>query len=212
MILILGNQVLNVDGKAKFTTQLVQQELGSDFYDTDATPWLGDLLGTEALLPQWLLQAYQNDPSNVTLIPFIKYYFRWLFSQEYGYGAQLNWENIRVPLYMNSIFLEALGNFYFPGMDFSTTPYKEILPNIRKFSTKVDANYFNIKGTENAIKYAITALLGFSWDDVFVLNTSPSNVQIQIRATKLQNLKEYDTFLAQYVIPAGVIVEYKEFS
>lgn len=209
MILLLGNQILNLNGKVSFTAQNISSELGSEFNSISTTPWVGDLLTTESLFPQWILKAYKADPQNVTIVPFIKYYFRWLFSQEYGYGAQLNWENIRVPAYMNAIFLEALAEFYFPNMDFSVSPYREILPNIRKFATKVDANYFNIKGSPQSIKYLICSFLGFGWNDVHVVTTTYVSIQIQVTSTQLSNLQQYDTFLKEYVIPAGMIVEYK---
>jgi hypothetical protein len=209
MILLLNNQILNVEGKSSFSSELISNQLGSNFNDTDSTPWVGDLLGTEALLPQWLLKAYQDNPRDVTIVPFIKYYFRWLLSQEFGYGAQLNWENIRAPLYMNSIFLEALAEFYFPGFDFSVPLYKNILPNIRKFSTKVDENYFNIKGTPQAIKYLITTLLGFDWNDIFIVSTSPAVFEIQVASDQILELQKYENFLKEYAIPAGVVLTYK---
>jgi hypothetical protein len=209
MILLLDNQILNLNGKVSFTAQNISSELGSEFNSIASTPWVGDLLTTESLFPQWILKQYKQNPENVTIVPFIKYYFRWLFSQDYGYGAQLDWENIRVPAYMNSIFLEALAEFYFPGMDFSATPYSEILPNIRKFATKIDENYFNLKGTPSAIKYLICSLLGFNWSDVYVVTAGYASFEIQISSAQLSNLQQYDAFLKEYVIPAGMVIQYK---
>jgi hypothetical protein len=208
-MIVLSGQPISLTTKVSLEVELAQVGIGSQYQATTETPWFGDLLSVQALLPEWILKAYNDDPNNVAMVPLIKNYFRWLFSLEYGYGAQLDWENIRVPLYMNSIFLEALADFYFPGADFSATPLATILPNIRKFAIKADANYFNVKGTPAGIKYLICNLLGFEVEDVYVVTTSYVNMQIQVSSAEYSNLVQYQTFLNEYVIPAGIAVEYK---
>ena len=209
MLTIYSNQPTSLYTKSQLSGSLVDVELGSDAKDIDTTKWFGDLLTVDSLFPQWILKEYSNNPTNVTFIPLIKNYFRWLFSLQYGYGAQLNWEKIRVPLYMDSIFLEALADFYFPGADFSQTALNNILPNIRTFSVKVDANYFNIKGTPQAVKYLICSLVGFNIDDVYVVSTTYSSMEIQIRSSEYTRLQTYDLFLREYGIPAGVVLSYR---
>lgn len=211
MITFFNNQTLSLTTKINLAVQKATSLAGSNFNDIQSTKWLGDRITVESLFPQWILKEYENDATNVTVVPIVKNYLRWLFSLEYGYGAQLDWEHIRTPLYANSIFLEALADFYFPNADFSQAPLNDILPNIRKFATKVDANYFNIKGTPKAIKYLICSLLGFNYSDIYVVSTTYVHLEIQVASSKLTNLKKFDTFLKEYVIPAGVVVNYKSF-
>ena len=136
---------------------------------------------------------------------------RWLLSQDYGYGAQLNWENIRVPLYANSIFLEAYADFYFPNADFSQQPLASILSNIRQFSVGASKNYFDIKGTPAAIKYLISSLLGIAWDSIIVSQSSPGLLTISIASASNDYFSQYKTFLEEYVIPAGIAITYTTF-
>jgi hypothetical protein len=169
---------------------------------------LGDNLTVDSLFPQWILKAYESDPNNVAIVPIIKNYLRWLLSQEYGYGAQLNWENIRVPLFMNSLFLEAVADFYFPNADFSQSHLRSILPNIRRFLIKSDSNYFDIKGTPPAIKYLICSLLGFSISDVVVTTSNFTNIDIKVTSSLLLDIEKFKPFIASYVVPAGMAVNY----
>ena len=205
---VLTPQPVSLVTKVELAAENAQGIMGSDFNSNDLSPWLGDKITTNSLFPQWILKAYDDDPTNVTIVPMIKQYFRWLLSQEYGYGAQLNWENIRVPLYINDIFLEALADYHFPSADFSSTTLNPILPNIKKFLINADANYFNIKGTAPAIKYLICTLLGFDWDDVYVYTANYVNVEIRITSSVASNLEQYKPFLISHVIPAGMVVTY----
>lgn len=211
MISVINPQTVTLDTKVNIAVSKAEQAVGSDFNTSDLNPWLGDKLTVESLFPQWILKAYENDPDNVMIIPIIKQYFRWLFSQEYGYGAQLNWENIRVPLFANSIFLEALADYYFPGADFSSAALNPILENIRQFSVKADSNYFNVKGTSSAIKYVICSLLGFDWDDVFVYTNNNVLVEIRVASAQANLLEPFKPFLVSHVIPAGVVPVYTTF-
>ena len=210
MILLLNNQPITLDNKLLLLQQRIDSVVGSDAKSTVETPWLGDDLTEESLFPKWILQAYQDDPSNVTVIPFIKQYKRWLLSLDYGYGAQLDWENLRTPLLAHSVFLEAYANFYFPGADFGSAPLNQVLPNIRRFSVAADANYFNSKGTPTSIKYVICSLLGFNWDDIVVASSSYCTIQIRIATAQITNFEPFKVFLERYVIPAGMIVNYME--
>lgn len=211
MISAINSQIVTIDTKTNLAVENAQQTLGSDFNSNSLTPWLGDRLTTASLLPQWILKQYYNNPENIMVVPLIKQYFRWLLSQEYGYGAQLNWENIRVPLYMNEIFLEALADFYFPGADFSSPELNAILPNIRRFGVKADTNYFNAKGTPQSIKYLICSLLGFAWDDVSVVTANYVIVDIRIKAASFSSIDPFKSFINNHVIPAGIVPNYKSF-
>lgn len=211
MITVFNNQKISLETKINLLVARAAELAGSEFNNINTTKWLGDNLTVESLFQEWIIKEYKANTSNVTIIPIIKNYLRWLFSLEYGYGAQLNWENIRVPLFMNSLFLEALADFYFPDANFSQEPLKSKLPNIRKFATKVDNNYFNVKGTPQAIKYVICALLGFNVTDVYVVTTTYANFQISVASAQLNNLKTFDSFLKTYVYPAGSVVNYTTF-
>lgn len=211
MILLLNNQPVTLDLKNSLLVERAANLYGSNFDSTTKTPWLGDKLTIDSLFPQWIIKEYEKNPTNVTITNFVKYYMRWLLSQEYGYGAQLNWENIRVPLYANSIFMEAFADFYFSGADFSSEPLKSILPNIRTFGTKAEVDYFNIKGTPPAIKYLICSLLGFGWNDVYVVNGTYATMQIKIASAKESAFDPFKPFLNEYVVPAGISVVYSTF-
>lgn len=217
MILLFNYQPVSINGKISYLKDRIAVLAGSNQENTfrilnnDNTPWLGDELTIESLFPQWIIKEYDNNPNNVTIIPIIKNYMRWLLSQDFGYGAQLNWENIRVPLYANSLFLEAYADFYFPNADFSQEPLASILTNIRQFSVGARKNYFNIKGTPRAIKYLICSLFGFQWDDVIVAQSTASTLNIGMASAQSSYLDQYKPFLETYVIPAGIVVNYTTF-
>lgn len=208
MIVLFSNQPVTLQLKSQLLLDRAKTVLGSDFNSTSTTPWFGDNLTIESLFPQWILKEYSNNQSNVLITTIVKNYFRWLFSLEYGYGAQLDWENIRVPIYMNSVFLEALAEFYFPSADFSSSVLSPILPNIRIFATKVDVNYFNVKGTSKGIKYVICGLLGFDWDDIYVNTSSYVTVEIKVSSSQVSRFEQFKPFLEEHVIPAGMVVYY----
>ena len=157
------------------------------------------------------LKEYSDNPNNVTIVPFIKNYLRWLLSQEYGYGAQLNWETLRVPLFTNDVFLEALADFYFPGANFSTAEFQSIIQNLRTFLIKADTNYFNCKGTPAAIKYAICSLLGIPWDSVFIDTGAYTTIEIKISTAEQSKFTSYKSFIEKYIVPAGMSINYSTF-
>ena len=211
MILLLNNLALSLDTKMNLLSETASTAAGSDYYINLDKPWLGDKITVESLFPQWILKEYSDNPNNVTIVPLIKNYLRWLLSQEYGYGAQLNWETIRVPLFTNDIFLEALADFYFPGADFSTTEFQRIIQNLRTFLIKVDTNYFNCKGTPAAIKYAICSLLGIPWNSMFIDTGAYTTIEIKISTAEQSNLTSYKSFIEKYIVPAGMSVNYSTF-
>jgi len=211
MITLLNNQLIALNTKMILMSEQASSNLGSDYYGPISQPWLADELTVQSLFPQWIIKAYQSNPNNVAIVPLIKNYMRWLLSQDYGYGAQLNWENIRVPLFTNTVFLEALADFYFPDADFSGAVLNPILPNIRRFLIKSDSNYFNIKGTPQAIKYLICSLLGFAWTDVIVNSGTYCTIEIKIASASSTNFANYKPFLEKYVVPAGMSVNYTTF-
>lgn len=209
MIIFFNNQPITKDVKIAKLYERAKSLYGSDYFSLQDEKWLGDNLTIESLFPNWILKEYNSRPNSVLVVPLIKNYLRWLLSIEYGYGAQLEWEYLRTPLYTNSIFLEAYSDFYFPGADFSQSQLSTILPNIRKFAVNAENNYFNVKGTPAAIKYCICNLLGFAWDDVDVITANAAVIEISVPSAQYNNLMSYQSFLEQHVIPAGMSIIYK---
>lgn len=209
MIIFFNNQPVSQSVKIAKLYDRAKSLYGTDYFSLQDETWLGDKLTVQALFPNWIIKEYNSNPNSVLVVPIVKNYLRWLLSIEYGYGAQLEWEYLRIPLYVNSIFLEAYADFYFPGADFSQAPLSNILSNVKRFGVKADLNYFNIKGTPAAIKYCICSLLGFNWDDVCVNTANAAIIEIEIATASYSNLLLYRTFLEEHVIPAGMSVIYK---
>lgn len=208
MIIFFNDQPVTERVKVEKLFERAQFLYGSDFFNTQKVSWFGDNITVDSLFPSWIMKEYEKKPNSVLVIPIVKNYLRWLMSLEYGYGAQLNWENIRSPLFMNSIFLEALADFYFNGADFSSGALKSVLPNIRKFSIKCDSNYFNQKGTPEAIKYICTSLLGFAVGNIDVYTSNYGLIQINVKSSDYSRFFEFKDFLEEHVIPAGISVSY----
>lgn len=203
MILLFNHIPVTLQGKINKFVEKVQEAYGSEFFNIQGQKWFGDKLSIKALFPAWILREYENDPTNILIVPIIKNYLRWLFSLEYGYGAQLNWENIRSPVEINSKMLEAIAECYFPGADFASDELSDLLPNIRAFSIQVQGSYFDIKGTPKAIKRVLTTLMGLSSATTQVYCSAPG--VITIKANVSENHKP---FLQEHVIPAGMNVIY----
>lgn len=203
MILLFNHLPVSLQGKINKLVQLAKQTYGSEYYNVQGNYWKGDQLTLQSLFPSWILKEANSD-STVNITVIIKNYLRWLFSIEYGYGAQLEWNTIRSQLLMNSVFLEGLADYYFPGCDFSTD-LSSVLPNIRKFGVKADTHYFDVKGTPQAIKWVLTSLFGYSYDTVLVQTSAPGQLQITVNGSIPD---AYKTFLQYYVIPAGTAVTY----
>lgn len=208
MILFFNNQPVSEQVKIKKFIERAQALYGSDYYNLQNQYWFGDNLTIQSLFPAWIIREYDENPSNVLVIPIVKNYLRWLFSLDYGYGAQLDWENIRSILYCNSKFLEAYADFNFYGADFSKTPLASVLPNIRKFLANAEKDYNNQKGTPDAIKYLICNLLGFDWADVDVYTANAAIMQVDITSVNYNRLQTFKSFLEEHVFPAGVSVIY----
>jgi hypothetical protein len=202
MLLLLNHLPVSVEGKIEKLIQLAKAQYGSEFYNIQGFYWKGDQLTIESLFPSWIIKQANARPTEVNITGLVKNYLRWLLSIEYGYGAQLEWNTLRSPLLMNSIFLEALADYYFSGCDFSGN-LAPILPNIRKFAIKADTNYFDKKGTPESIKWVLTSLFGMDYETTLVQTTSPGFVQITGNVPDA-----YKTFLEYYVIPAGTVVIY----
>jgi hypothetical protein len=201
MILLLNHIPVSLPVKLQKLVERAIASYGSEFYNVQGYYWKGDQLTIESLFPTWILKQANTDSSvNITVI--IKNYLRWLFSIEYGYGAQLEWSTLRSPLLMNKVFLEALADYYFPGSDFSGD-LATILPNIRNFGIKADTNYFDVKGTPQAIKWVLTALFGLNYDTTLVQTVSPTLLKITGNVPG-----SYRAFLNEHVIPAGMQVIY----
>lgn len=204
MILLFNHIPVTVEGKIEKLIQKAKQLYGSEFYNIQGEYWFGDSLTVNSLFPEWILKAYNNDTENVLVVPIIKNYLRWLFSLKYGYGAQLDWENIRSPITIDSKLLEGYAESYFPGADFASDDLSDILPNMRRFSLQVQGSYFDIKGTNKAIKYVLTCLLDMPYSTTQVYTASPGVIQI-----KANVLDKHKSFLAEHVIPAGMTVIYE---
>ena len=207
MILFFGNQPATEQGKINALIDRAKSLYNSDYYDIQNEKWLGDKLTIESLFPSWIVKEAENN-SNVLITKIIKNYMRWLLSLEYGYGAQLDWEKIRTIPLANDIFSEAYLDYYFPGANFNQTGFIDIIPNVKKFAINADANYFNIKGTPQAIKYLICNMLGFPWDSVVVSTSTSAVMTIKIDSSYYNDLIIYKTFLETYAIPAGISVLY----
>jgi hypothetical protein len=208
MILLFGNIPVTESYKIQKMVEKAQSTYASDFYDVSTNRWLGDELTVKSLFPSWILKEYEADTSNVLVVPLIKNYLRWLYSIDYGYGAQLEWENLRVPLYTNQIFLEAMADFYFPGADFASEPLSTVLPNIRKFAVWAKPEYWDKKGTIDSFYYLISTLLGIPWNQIAITNSGPCAFTIKVGSSYYSDFLEYDSFLQNHVYPAGMTVIY----
>ena len=133
MILLFNHIPVTLPAKVDVFISRLKSNLGSDFYNIQGKYWKGDQLTVESLFPNWILQKYNDLPSNAPVVSIIKNYLRWLMSIDYGYGAQPEWKTIRDPIHMHSIFLQALAEYYFPGADFASDSLSPILNNIRNF-------------------------------------------------------------------------------
>lgn len=201
--LLFNNIPVTFEYKLQKFVEKVVAAYGSEYYNVQGQYWKGDQLTIESLFPDYILKEYENNPDKVKIIPLIKNYLRWLFSLEYGYGAYVEWENIRSPTQMKEKLLEGLAEFYFPNEDFASDDLKDILPNIKKFSINVNTNYFDIKGTNQAIFYLLVTLLDSNYNGTSVETLSNCHLQIK---TNIDS--KYRSFLERSVIPAGVKVIY----
>lgn len=208
MIFFVSDLPASINQKVALLIEKAKEQYNSDYYDIEKEKWLADKLTIESLFPTWIVKESQANSSSVVLT-IIKNYMRWLLSLERGYGAQLNWEFMRSPALTNDVFLEAYADFYFPGADFSLSPLNGKLQNLRTFLLKGDTNYFNIKGTPDAIKYLCCNLLGFGVTDIVVETSNASIMRIQIASASYSNFMEYVPFLEKYVLPAGIGVIYE---
>ena len=106
MILLFNNIPVTESYKIEKMVEKAKTLYASEFYNVEGFKFLGDDLTIESLFPNWIIKKYETNPSDVLVVPIIKNYLRWLLSIDQGYGAQLEWENLRVPIYCNSIFLK----------------------------------------------------------------------------------------------------------
>jgi hypothetical protein len=205
MILLFNKIPVTQESKINAIVAKAKAAYGSEFYNVQGKYWKGDDLTVEALFPNWIIQEANDDPSNVTIVQIVKSYLRWLFSIDYGYGAYINWETIRCPNEIDEKLLAGLADLYFPGEDFSSTSnLYALLPNLKKFAIHADLNYFNIKGSMNAIRYLLITLLGLPISSCFVYTGSPGIVIIRANVPE-----KYKPFLSRSVIPAGMTVIYQ---
>jgi hypothetical protein len=205
MIPLFFNRLpVSIAQKVELFFQKALQQYGSELYNVGKDKFIGDNLTVQSLFPEWIIQEYQSNTSNVTIVPIVKQYLRWLYSMKYGYGAYIPWEVLRSPVFMPTELLQGLAELYFPGEDFSSDKLADILPNIPKFSIQVDYQYFGKKGTPDGIRYVLTTLMGYSYSTTKVI--SFSNTVIKIIANVSDNHK---AFLERSVIPAGMVIIYE---
>lgn len=205
MILLFNKIPVTAERKVQEAVILAKSIYGSDFYNYQGQYWFGDNLTTQSLFPNWILEEAEDDSSNVLIVKIIESYLRWLFSEKYGYGGKVDWENIHCPFTINDKFLQALANSYFPNEDFSSTSdIADILTNFKKFAIQADANFFNIRGTTDSIKYALCTLIGISADACEVQTGSPGFIIVRAVVPE-----KYKPFLNRTVYPAGTIIIYE---
>lgn len=190
--------------KVEYFKSLAIQKYGSEYFNTGKNKFIGDNLTLESLLPDWIISAYNADKENVTVVPILKNYLRWLFSQKYGYGALINWELLRSPMFMDEKMVESLGELYFDGVDFSSSGLNIPTQNIRNFSIQVDYQYFSKKGTPSSIKYVLTTLLGYDYDTTEVITFTNCIFKIKCNISNA-----HKNFIEEHVLPAGTSVIYE---
>jgi hypothetical protein len=205
MIPLFFNRLpVSIAQKVELLFEKALKQYGSELYNVGKDKFVGDNLTVESLFPEWIIEEYQSNTSNVTIVPIVKQYLRWLYSMKYGYGAYIPWEVLRSPVFMPPELLQGLAELYFPGEDFSSDELSDILPNIPKFSIQVDYQYFGKKGTPDGIHYLLTTLMGYDYETTQVI--SFSNTVIKIIANVSDNHK---AFLERSVIPAGMVLIYE---
>lgn len=205
MILFFNKIPVTIQNKVNKMVELAKLTLGSNFYSLTNEPWFGDKLTVKSLFPSWIYKKSIDDPSNVLIVQIIQSYLRWLFSEKYGYGGKIDWENIQCPYTINDKFLEALADKYFPREDFSSSSdLNDLLPNIKKFAINCEENYFNMKGSCFAIKYLLTTLLNLPITDCDVQTGSPGFIIVRANVQE-----KYKPFLNRAVYPAGTYILYE---
>ena len=204
MILFFNRLPVSLAQKLELFKERALALYGSEYYNVGKDKFIGDNLTVESLLPDWVIADYEADPTNVAIVPILKNYLRWLFSQKYGYGALITWETLRSPMLMDEKLVESIGELYFPGVDFSSAGLNVPLINIRKFSIQVDYNYFSKKGTPDSIKYVLVTLLGYDYDNTEVI--SYGNFALTIKCNITEAHKE---FIEEHVVPAGTTIIYE---
>lgn len=204
MILLFNNIPVKLKRKVEIMISTAQSILGSEFFNTAGSRWLGDRLTIESLFPKWIIKKANENPSEVLIVQFIKSFQRWLFDLEMGYGAAVPWETIHVPQKIPNKLLLGLADLYFPRFDMSGEDFADILPNLKKFSIKVEENYFRKKGSPEAIQYLLISLLGVPYESCEVVSGSPGFLIVRANI----DLK-YRNFLNKCVYPAGITVLYE---
>jgi|LakMenEpi08Jun12_1017391.scaffolds.fasta_scaffold00699_3 hypothetical protein len=205
MLLLFNKIPVTLEVKLKKMVENAKSTLGSDFYNLAGSPWFGDKLTVKSLFPNWIYKESIKDPSNVLIVKIIQSYLRWLFSEKYGYGGKIDWENIQCPWTINDKFLEGLSDKYFPYEDFSEgSVLRDLLPNIKKFAINCDENYYNMKGSCMAVKYLLTTLINLPIDQCDVQTGSPGFMIVRANVPE-----KYKPFLNRSVYPAGTYILYE---
>lgn len=204
MILLFNKIPVKLSKKIEIMISTAKSILGSEFFNVEGSRWFGDKLTTNSLFPKWIIKKANDDPNNVLIVEIIKSYQRWLFDVERGYGAAVPWETIHVPHKLTDKLLLGLADLYFPEQDFSSDTLKNLLPNLKTFSIKVEENYFRKKGTPEGIQYVLTALLGLPYESCEVFTGSPGFMIVRANVPD-----EYKDFLNKSVYPAGVKIIYE---
>lgn len=137
--------------------------------------WDADKIVIETQFPFWIQKLYSQSPSNAPVIDFFKYYYRWLFDYEDGYGCGFYIENFRDISNIKSDFLQAYADEIFRG-DLDLSSYPELVDNFRKFYLYHDRDYLRLRGTPDGIAYILKSLFGAT--TVSAVTVAPGLIQI----------------------------------
>lgn len=161
--------------------------------------WDGDKIILKNQFPKWIVQAAVDDPTNAPVLDWFKYYYRWLFSLDYGYGGGFYFTEIRDFMKIPDIFLQALADLYMPGLDFEENP--ELMDGFRKFLLKSKTDYYDIKGRAEGILYTIVTLFGGTESGSSVISAGGGIIDI---TTDMD--ASYNDMLKSWCCPAGFLV------
>ena len=149
--------------------------------------WDGDILNIESQFPNWIQQQCSADSEAFPVIEFFKYYYRWLFDYDEGYGCGFYLEKIRSILDVKQEILQAYADDVFSKqLDF--TEYPELVAGFRCFYLLHARDYVNIRGTPTGIEYFIKSIFGAQTANVITINSAEIEIETDVTNTDYQNL------------------------
>jgi hypothetical protein len=162
--------------------------------------WDGDKVNIKAQMPLWVEKLYASSPSNAPVVDFFRFYYRWLFDYEDGYGCGFYIENFRDILYVKSDFLQPYADEIFRGA-FDLSTYPELKDNFRKFYLFHDRDYLRLRGTQDGICYLLKTLFGATI--ATAVTTSPTSIQITSNVSS-----SYESIITELGCPFGFNVTF----